>query len=64
MVTGLRAARARLGEVVGRAGKRAEEVKGALKTLLDRAERATEALELEIALRTERAAVVLYSIVV
>lgn len=54
----MRAARARLG-VVGRMAARADEVKGALKTLLVSVERATEALELEMARRTERAAVVL-----
>lgn len=56
MVTGLWAARARLGEEVGRTGYRADDVNRARKTLPARAERATGALELEIALRIERAA--------
>lgn len=57
VVTGLWAARARFDETVGRAGTRAEDVNRALNTLFTGDDRATETLELERALKTERAAV-------
>lgn len=49
--------------MVGRAGWRADDISGALNILLARDERATDALELEMALRAERAATLRCSIV-
>lgn len=55
VVTGLYVVTAKLGELAGRPA-RADDINGALKTLLARDERATEALVLERALKAERAA--------
>ena len=63
VVTGLKLVTAKLGEMVGRAGWRADDINGALSTLLVRAERATEALEPVIALKAERAATLRYNII-
>ena len=60
--TGLRVARASDVEQ-GRAGLRADDVNWALETQPGKAERATDALELDIARRIDRAAALRYNIV-
>lgn len=61
MVTGLCAASAKLGFTAGRIAWRADEVSWAIKMGLPIDERATEALELEMARSMERAAALRYS---